>query len=94
MCFPNAKEVKANQNAKLWISCKAFVNTPMQKLVYFGLMNYLTSHLEAILGFEKSETKVIEVSGYILECTGLQQNMMWSILDRMGNKLSLDDQQR
>lgn len=31
MCFPDAKEVKTNQNAKLWVSCKAFVNTPDAK---------------------------------------------------------------
>ncbi len=41
MHFPNAKEVKTNQNAKLWISCKAFVNTPMQTLVYFSQMTYV-----------------------------------------------------
>lgn len=49
MCLPNAKEVKTNQNAKLWILCKAFVNTLMHKHVYCGIMNCLiSSHEEAL----------------------------------------------
>lgn len=36
MCFPSAREVKTNHNAKLRISCKASVNRPIWKLVYFA----------------------------------------------------------
>lgn len=67
MHFPNAKEVKTNQNAKLWISCKAFVNTPLQTLVYFG---FSCSHYQVIPRLWEvtaTQLKVREVSDYIQE---------------------------
>lgn len=57
MRFPNAREVKTNHSAKLWISCKASVNRPIRKLVYFAtndLSDSPCSHYHAILGFKKS----------------------------------------
>lgn len=75
MCFPNTKEVKTDQNAKLCISCKAFVNTPEQKLVYFNLMTYLILLLSLSDHYQlwevtATQMKVREVSDYGQECIG------------------------
>lgn len=81
MCFPNAKEVKTNQNAKLWISCKAFVNTHMQKVVYFSLMTYLILMLSLSGKGTATQIKVKEVSDYIhvkRYWTGWETHFHWS----------------
>lgn len=91
MCSPNAKEVKTNQNAKLWVSCKAFVNTPDAKacllwsndLIWFSCSHYQVVPLRSHCSSDEGQIEC-QIAFRTREFIGENMMLMGAGLD--GNK--------